>query len=64
MSSPRDQSSDECMQERLRREVVDFINECRWQATIRNARYNQVLGRYRQQIVHGRELGVRDLVLW
>jgi hypothetical protein len=63
MGSPRAQSSDESMQERLRREVVDFINECRWQAAIRNARYNQVLGRYHQQIMHGRELEVRDLVL-
>jgi hypothetical protein len=63
MGSPRTQSSDESMQERLWREVMDFINECRWQAVIRNARYNQALGRYRQRIVHSRELGVRDLLL-
>jgi hypothetical protein len=42
---------------------VDFINECRWQATTQNARYNQALRRYRQLFVHSRELGVRDLVL-
>jgi hypothetical protein len=32
MGSPRAQSSDESMQERLRREDVDFINERRWQS--------------------------------
>jgi hypothetical protein len=51
------------MQERLRRKDVDFINERRWQAVVRNARYNQALGRHRKRIVHSRELGVRDLVL-
>jgi hypothetical protein len=39
MGSPRAQSSDESMHERLRCEDVDFINEYRWQAAIRNARY-------------------------
>jgi hypothetical protein len=63
MGSPRAQFFDESMQERLRHEDVDFINECRWQAAIQNARYNQALGRYRQRIVHSRELGVRDLLL-
>ncbi len=29
------------MQELLRREDMDFIDEHRWQAAIRNARYNQ-----------------------
>jgi hypothetical protein len=51
------------MQEQLRHKDVDFINECRWQATTQNARYNQALRRYRQLFVHSRELGVRDLVL-
>jgi hypothetical protein len=51
------------MQEQLRRKDVDFIDEHRWQAAIRNARYNQALGRYHQRIVHSRELGVGDLVL-
>jgi hypothetical protein len=32
MGSPRTQSFDESMQERLRREDVDFINERRWQS--------------------------------
>jgi hypothetical protein len=37
MGSPRVQSFDESMQEQLWREDVDFIDECRWQAVIRNA---------------------------
>jgi hypothetical protein len=63
MGFPRVQSFDESMQEQLRREDVDFIDESRWQAAIRNARYNQALRRYHQRFVHSRELGVRDLVL-
>jgi transposase InsO family protein len=43
MGSPRVQSFDESTQEQLRREDVDFIDEHRWQASIRNARYNQAL---------------------
>jgi hypothetical protein len=63
MGSPRVQSFDESMQEQLRREDVDFIDERRWQATIRNAWYNQALRRYHQRFVHSRELKVGDLVL-
>jgi hypothetical protein len=63
MGSPRAQSFDEFMQEQLRCKDVDFINERRWQVVIRNARYNQALGCYRQRIMHSRELRVRDLVL-
>jgi hypothetical protein len=63
MGSPRVQSFDEFMQEQLRREDVDFIDERRWQAVIRNAQYNQALRRYHQQFVHSRELKVGDLVL-
>jgi hypothetical protein len=63
MGSPRVQYFDESMQEQLRREDVDLIDECRWQATIRNARYNQALRRHDQLLVHSRELEVRDLVL-
>jgi hypothetical protein len=51
------------MQEQLRREDVDFIDERRWRAAIRNARYNQALRRYHQRFVHSRELRVGDLVL-
>jgi hypothetical protein len=40
MGSPRVQAFDESMQEQLRREDVDFIDERRWRAVIRNARYN------------------------
>jgi hypothetical protein len=63
MGSPRVQSFDESMQEQLRHEDVYFIDERRWQAAIRNARYNQALKRYHQRFVHSRELGVGDLVL-
>jgi hypothetical protein len=63
MGSPRVQAFDESMQEQLRREDVDFIDERRWQAAIRNARYNQALRRYHQRFVHSRKLGVGDLVL-
>jgi hypothetical protein len=45
------------------REDMDFIDERRWQAAIRNARYNQALRRYHQRFVHSRELRVGDLVL-
>jgi hypothetical protein len=40
MGSPWVQYFDESMQEPLRREDVDVIDERRRQATIRNARYN------------------------
>jgi hypothetical protein len=63
MGSPRVQSFDESMQEQLQREDVDFIDERRCRAAIRNARYNQALRRYHQRFVHSRELRVRDLVL-
>jgi hypothetical protein len=63
MGSPWVQLFDESMQEQLRREDMNFIDERRWQATIRNARYNQALRRYHQWFVHSRELRVGDLVL-
>jgi hypothetical protein len=63
MGSPRVQAFDESMQEQLRREDVDFIDERKWQAAIRNARFNQALRRYHQRFVHSRKLVVRDLVL-
>jgi hypothetical protein len=63
MGSPRVQSFDESMQEQLRCEDVDFIDEHRWRAAIRNARYNQALRCYHQRFVHSRELRVEDLVL-
>ena len=43
MGSPWVQAFDESMQGQLRCEDMDFIDERRWQAAIRNARYNQVL---------------------
>jgi hypothetical protein len=63
MGSPRVQAFEESMQGQLRREDMDFIDERRWRAAIRNARYNQALRRYHQWFVHSRELRVGDLVL-
>jgi hypothetical protein len=63
LGSSRVQSFDESMQEQLRREDVDLIDEHRWQAAIRNARYNQALRPYHQRFVHSRELRIGDLVL-
>jgi hypothetical protein len=51
------------MQEQERRQDVDLIDERRWRAAVRNARYNQALRRYHQRFVRGRELWVGDLVL-
>ena len=51
------------MQEQLRRDDVDFVDERRCRAAIQNARYNQALRRYHQQFVHSRELQAGDLVL-
>ena len=37
LGSPRVQAFDETMQEQLRRDDVDFVDERRWRAAIRNA---------------------------
>jgi ribonuclease HI len=63
MGSPWVQAFDESMQGQLWREDMNFIDERRWQAAIRNAWYNQALRRYHQRFVHSRELRVGDLVL-
>jgi hypothetical protein len=63
MGSPRAQSFNESMQEQLQREDMDFIDERRWRAAIRNARYSQALRRYHQRFMHSRKLVVGDLVL-
>jgi hypothetical protein len=63
MGSPRVQAFEESMQGQLWHEDMDFIDKRRWQAAIRNARYNQALRRYHQLFVHSRKLRVRDLVL-
>ena len=63
LGSPWVQAFDKFMQEQLRRDDVDFVDERRWRAAIRNARYNQALRRYHQQFVHSRELRASDLVL-
>ena len=56
LGSPQVQAFDESMQEQLRRDDVGFVDERRWRAAIRNARYNQALRRYHQWFVQSREL--------
>ena len=51
------------MQEQLRRDDVDFVDERRWRAAIQNAHYNQALRCYHQRFVHNRDLRAGDLVL-
>jgi transposase InsO family protein len=63
MGSLRVQAFDEDLQEQQRRQDVDFVDERRWRAVVRNARYNQALRRYHQRFMHSRELRVGDLVL-
>jgi len=63
MGSPRVQFFDESVQEQQRREDVDLVDEHRWRAVIRNARYNQALRRYHQRLMRSRELHIGDLVL-
>jgi hypothetical protein len=58
LDSPRVQSFDGSMEERLQREDVDPIDKCKWQAAIRNAHCNQVLRHYHQRSMHSRELRV------
>jgi transposase InsO family protein len=54
---------DEAMQDQLRREDIDLVDERRWQSAIKNACYWQALKRYHQQFMCSRELQVDDLVL-
>jgi transposase InsO family protein len=63
MGSLRVQTFDEKLQEQQHREDADLVDERRWRAAVRNARYNQALQRYHQRFVHSRELRVGDLVL-
>jgi transposase InsO family protein len=63
LGSPRVQAFDESVQEQVRLQDVDLVDERRWRAAIRNARYNQALKRYHQRFVHSRELRAGDRVL-
>jgi hypothetical protein len=63
MGSLQVQAFDEELQERQLRQDVDLVEERRWRAAVRNARYNQAFRRYHQRFVHSRELRVGDLVL-
>jgi hypothetical protein len=63
MGSLRVKTYDEATQDQLRHEDINLVDERRWQAAIKNARYRQALRRYHQRIVRSRELQVDDLVL-
>jgi hypothetical protein len=63
LGSPRVQAFDESLQEQQRCDDVDFVDERRRQASIRNVRYNQVLRCYHEWFAHSRELRAGDLVL-
>jgi hypothetical protein len=62
MGSLHVKTYDEATQDQLWREDIDLVNERRWQASIKNARYWQALKRYHQWFVGSRELQVDDLV--
>jgi hypothetical protein len=51
------------MQDQLRCEDINLIDEQRWQSAIKNAQYHQALKRYHERFVRCRELQVDDLVL-
>jgi hypothetical protein len=51
------------VQDQLRCEDINLIDERRWQSAIKNAWYYQALERYQEQFVPSRELQVDDLVL-
>jgi hypothetical protein len=51
MGSLRVKTYDETTQDQLRCEDIDLVDERRWQAAIKNARYRQALRRYHQWFV-------------
>jgi hypothetical protein len=63
MGSQHVKTYDKAVQDQLRREDIDLVDERRWQATIKNACYRQALRRYHQWFMRSRELQVDDLVL-
>jgi hypothetical protein len=63
MGSLRVKTYDEAMPDQFWHEDIDLVDERRWQAAIKNARYRQVLRCYHQRFMQSRELQVDDLVL-
>jgi hypothetical protein len=63
MGSLRVKTYDKTTQDQLRRGDIDLVNERRWQAAFKNARYQRALRCYHQRFVRSRELQVDDLVL-
>jgi transposase InsO family protein len=56
MGSLHVKTYDEATQDQLRREDIDLVDEQRWQAAIKNARYRYALKRYHQWFMQSREL--------
>jgi hypothetical protein len=63
IGSLRVKTYDEAVQDQLRREDINLVDERRWQSAIKNAHYQQALKCYHQRFVRSRELQVDDLVL-
>jgi hypothetical protein len=63
MGSIRVQAYDKAVQDQLRREDINLVDERRCQSAIKNARYHEALKHYQERFVHSRELQVEDLVL-
>jgi hypothetical protein len=51
------------VQDQLRREDINLVDERRCQSAIKNARYHEALKHYQERFVRSRELQVEDLVL-
>jgi hypothetical protein len=63
MGSLHVKTYDEATQDQLQHEDIDLVNEPKWQAAIKNARYRQALRCYHQWFMRSWELQVDDLVL-
>jgi hypothetical protein len=63
MGSLHVQTYDKAVQDQLRHEDIDLIDERRWQSTIKNARYRQAFRCYHQRFMCSKDLQVDDLVL-
>nr|CAD41940.2 OSJNBa0070M12.17 [Oryza sativa Japonica Group] len=63
LRSPRATMYCEADQDQFRRDDLDYLEERRWRAALRAARYQQSLRRYHQRHVRARSLCIDDLVL-
>jgi hypothetical protein len=58
------QTYDKAVQDQLRHDDIDLIDEQRWQSAIKNAWYHQAHRHYHLLFVRSRQLQVDDLMLW